>query len=119
MPGLHSGSFKPNLVTLVWEDSWKESKPCELRIIEKGLGVKYTTNNDTIFHLWDPAKQLDYIYVMKNSSVCGNESLVAFYPVLGMYVLFFVQRYNTHREAVFKPNHLASEWSQLKQNVKV
>ncbi|KAK4030856.1 hypothetical protein OUZ56_024243 [Daphnia magna] len=30
------------------------------------------------------------------------------------YVLFFVQRYNTHREPVFKPYHLASEWSQRK-----
>ncbi|KAI9551256.1 hypothetical protein GHT06_005853 [Daphnia sinensis] len=35
IPGAISGSFKHNLVTLVWEDSWKESKPCELRLVEK------------------------------------------------------------------------------------
>ncbi|KZS04596.1 Uncharacterized protein APZ42_032415 [Daphnia magna] len=65
-------------------NSWKKSKPCELRIIEKGLGVKSTTDDDTIFRIRDPEKQLDFIYVMKNSSVCGNKSLAAFYPFLGM-----------------------------------
>ncbi|KZS05056.1 Uncharacterized protein APZ42_031858 [Daphnia magna] len=40
IPGAINGSFKHNLVTLIWDDSWKEAKPCELRVIEKGMGVK-------------------------------------------------------------------------------
>ncbi|KAK4037883.1 hypothetical protein OUZ56_029909 [Daphnia magna] len=84
IPGAPSGSFKHNLFTLVWEDTWKESKPCELRIIEKGFSVKYSTVNKTIFRIRDPAKQLTFIFLMENSSVCGNISQAAFHPVLGM-----------------------------------
>ncbi|KAK4003828.1 hypothetical protein OUZ56_005580 [Daphnia magna] len=46
IPGSHSGSFKHNL-----EDTWKEYKPCELRIIEKGFGVKYSTDHPDPLHL--------------------------------------------------------------------
>ncbi|XP_045027872.1 uncharacterized protein LOC123471069 [Daphnia magna] len=84
IPGAINGSFKHNLVTLVWDDSWKEAKPCELRVIEKGMGVKYSTENDTTFRIRDPIKQLDFIYAMVNSSVCGGGNFTAYHPVLGM-----------------------------------
>ncbi|KAK4024360.1 hypothetical protein OUZ56_009782 [Daphnia magna] len=57
IPGAINGSFKHNLVTLIWDDSWKEAKPCELRVIEKGMGV---------------------------NSVCGGGNLTTYHPVLGM-----------------------------------
>ncbi|KZS04181.1 Uncharacterized protein APZ42_032918 [Daphnia magna] len=49
-----------------------------------GMGVKYSTENDTTFHIRDPIKQLDFIYSMINSSVCGGGNLTAYHPVLGM-----------------------------------
>ncbi|KAK4003856.1 hypothetical protein OUZ56_005607 [Daphnia magna] len=66
LPGAINGSFKQNLVTLVWDDSWKEAKPCELRVIEKGIGVKYSTENDTTF------------------LPSAEEETTAYHPVLGM-----------------------------------
>ncbi|KZS05511.1 Uncharacterized protein APZ42_031277 [Daphnia magna] len=84
IPEAISGSFKHNLVTLIWDDSWKEAKPCELRVIEKGMGVKYSTEKDTTFRNRDPIKQLDFIYSMINSFVCGGGNLTAYHPVLGM-----------------------------------
>ena len=68
--GTINGSFNHNLVTFVWDNSWKEAKPCELRVIEKGMGVKYPTENNTTFRIRDPIKQLDFIYSTKNSSFC-------------------------------------------------
>ncbi|XP_045025164.1 uncharacterized protein LOC123469883 [Daphnia magna] len=84
IPGAINDSFKHNLVTLIWDDSWKEAKPCELRVIEKGMGVKYSTENDTTFRIRDPIQQLDFIYSMINSSVCGGGNLTSYHPVLGM-----------------------------------
>ncbi|KAK4030855.1 hypothetical protein OUZ56_024242 [Daphnia magna] len=84
IPGAINGSFKHNLVTLVWDDSWKEAKPFELRVIEKRMGVNYSTENDTTFRIRDPIKQLEFIYSMINSSVCGGVNLTAYHPVLGM-----------------------------------
>ncbi|KZR99671.1 Uncharacterized protein APZ42_004370 [Daphnia magna] len=84
IPGAINDSFKHDLVTLVWDDSWKEAKPCELRVIEKGMGVKYSTENDTTFRIRDPIQQLDFIYSMINSSVCGEGNLTSYHPVLGM-----------------------------------
>ncbi|KAI9550572.1 hypothetical protein GHT06_004452 [Daphnia sinensis] len=50
IPGAINGSFQHNLVTLVWNDSWKEAKPCELRVIEKGLGVKFDRKRHYLPH---------------------------------------------------------------------
>ncbi|EFX77924.1 hypothetical protein DAPPUDRAFT_105533 [Daphnia pulex] len=47
VPGWARGSFQHNLVTLVWDDTWKETKPCQLRVLERGTGVRYTENNFT------------------------------------------------------------------------
>ncbi|KAK4006736.1 hypothetical protein OUZ56_011894 [Daphnia magna] len=85
IPGAINGSFKHNLVTLVWDDSWKEAKLCELRVIEKVMGVKYSTKNDLItFRIRDPIKKLDFTYSMIKSSVCGGGNLIAYHPVLGI-----------------------------------
>ncbi|KAK4007313.1 hypothetical protein OUZ56_012473 [Daphnia magna] len=84
IPVAINGSFKHNLVTLVWNDSWNEAKPSEIRVIEKGMGVKYSTENDTTFCIRDPIKQLDFIYSMINSSICGGGNLTTYHPVLGM-----------------------------------
>ncbi|EFX85486.1 hypothetical protein DAPPUDRAFT_237978 [Daphnia pulex] len=35
VPGSARGSFQHNLVTLVWDDTWKETKACQIRIIER------------------------------------------------------------------------------------
>ncbi|KAI9550516.1 hypothetical protein GHT06_005392 [Daphnia sinensis] len=49
-----------------------------------GLGVKYSTENDTTFRIRDPTKQLDFIYSTRNISVCGGGNITTYHPVLGM-----------------------------------
>jgi hypothetical protein len=70
VPGSARGSFQHNLVTLVWDDTWKETKVCQIRIIERGTGVRYSENNSTTFRVRDPLKQLDFLYRPENVSVC-------------------------------------------------
>ena len=85
VPGAAAGSFHHNLVTLVWDDTWKETKPCQLRIVEQGKGVRFTEANATSFRVRDPHKQLDFIYLPINISVCSLPSnLSNFHAVLGM-----------------------------------
>lgn len=61
IPGAAAGSFHHNLVTLVWDDTWKETQPCQLRIVEQGNGVRFSEDNSTSFRVRDPHKQLDFI----------------------------------------------------------
>ncbi len=70
VPGSARGSFQHNLVTLVWDDTWKETKPYQLRVLERGTRVRYTENNFTTFAVRDPLKQLGFIYRPKNVSFC-------------------------------------------------
>jgi hypothetical protein len=65
VPGSARGSFQHNLVTLVWDDTWKETKAYQIRIIERGTGVRYSGNNSTTFRVRDPLKQLDSYTVQK------------------------------------------------------
>lgn len=61
IPGAPSGSLHHNLVKLVWENTWKETKPCQFRLVEQGLRVRFNDSNSTSFRVRDPRKQLDFI----------------------------------------------------------
>ncbi|KAK4027276.1 hypothetical protein OUZ56_016287 [Daphnia magna] len=56
------------------------------------MDVKYSTGNDTAFRIRDPIKQLDFIYSMINSSVCGGGNLTAYHLVLGIDRIVIVVR---------------------------
>jgi hypothetical protein len=63
----------------------KETKACQIKIIEEGSGVKYTEINSTAFRVRDPHKQLDFIYSAKPVPACstpGNFS--EYHAVQGM-----------------------------------
>ena len=60
IPGAAKGSFHHNLVTLVWEDTWKETLPCQARLVEAGEGQLYKGDNSTTLRVRDPHKQLDF-----------------------------------------------------------
>ena len=85
IPGAAKGSFHHNLVTLVWEDTWKETLPCQARLVEAGEGQLYKGDNSTTLRVRDPNKQLDFIYTPATIEVCstiGNRS--TYHAVLGM-----------------------------------
>jgi hypothetical protein len=72
-------------VTLVWEDTWKETLPCQARLVEAGEGRLYKGDNSTPLRVRDPSKQLDFIYTSATTDVCstiGNRS--TYHAVLGM-----------------------------------
>ena len=58
-------------MTLVWDDTWKETQPCQLRIVEQGYWVQFTEANATSFRVRDPHKQFDFLYLPLNVSVCS------------------------------------------------
>jgi hypothetical protein len=85
VPGAAAGSFHHNLVTLVWDDTWKETQPCQLRVVEQGNGVRFSETNSTSFRVRDPHKQLDFLYLPINVTVCSLPSnLSNYHAVLGM-----------------------------------
>nr|CAH0100120.1 unnamed protein product [Daphnia galeata] len=83
--GSAKGSFHHNLVTLVREDTWKETLTCQERLVEAGEGRLYKGDNSTTLRVRDPSKQLNFIYTSATIDVCstiGNRS--AYHAVLGM-----------------------------------
>ncbi|XP_045023839.1 uncharacterized protein LOC123468628 [Daphnia magna] len=85
IPASANGSFVHNLVTIVWDNSLKESQKCQAKQVEEGLAMLYETTDPKIFRIRDSNKQLDF--VVKNVSVglCKPATNFSnFRPVLGM-----------------------------------
>jgi hypothetical protein len=72
-------------VTFVWDDTWKEMQPCQLRIVEQGNGVRFSEANSTSLRVRDPHKQLDFLYLPIKVTVCSLPSnLSNYHAVLGI-----------------------------------
>ncbi|KZS02345.1 Uncharacterized protein APZ42_000653 [Daphnia magna] len=67
IPASANGSIVDNLVTIVWDNSLKESQKCQAKQVEEGLAMLYETTDPKIFRIRDSNKQLDF--VVKNVSV--------------------------------------------------
>jgi hypothetical protein len=85
IPGGSNGSISHNLVTIIWEDSWKEVKPCALKVVVLGEGLLYGTNDPEIKRIQDRHNQTDYLVNATMEKVCDKR---LFHRVLGMDKVF-------------------------------
>lgn len=81
LPGGLNGSTSHNLVTLVWEDSWKESKSCQLKVVSSGEGFLYLTSESDVKRLQDRHSQTDFLINSTLEMFCKQR---LFQKVLGM-----------------------------------
>lgn len=68
IPGGTNGSITHNLVTLVWEDSWKEKTKCQTHSLQTSAGLLYHTSNATTKRIRDTKRQVDYLF---NTTIVG------------------------------------------------
>ena len=81
IPGGVNGSISHNLVTLIWEESWKESKDCQLKLVSSGDGLLYSTNEVEIKRLQDKNTQTDFLVNTTLETFCKQR---LFQRILGM-----------------------------------
>ena len=76
----YNGSITMNSQTLIWEDAYKEKKPCELKIVGKTMnqGYLYGTNDKHIKRLQDKVSQTDYLVnTSKPVEFCNKPGLLS------------------------------------------
>lgn len=74
----YNGSVTRNLQTLIWEDAYKEKKPCDLKIAGESVndGLLYKTHDPKVRRLQDRISQTDYLVnVSKELELCGKSAL--------------------------------------------
>ena len=85
IPGTSNGSISHNLVTLVWEDSWKEQQECQLKALEGGNALLYETTDPFTQRIRDSEKQLDFLFNKTKIRVCNiPQSRSPYMQILGM-----------------------------------
>lgn len=87
-----NGSFTQNMITLVWEDSWKEPQTCELKIVDESNvnGLLYNTSKPTLKRLQNRETQVDFLINTTLTTFC-NETL--YNTVAGMDKVLVVINY--------------------------
>ena len=81
IPGGLNGSISHNLITILWEESWREYKECKVRSVALGEGFLYDTTDPMVKRVQDRHNQTDYLVNVTLENVC-NERLLQ--NVLGM-----------------------------------
>jgi hypothetical protein len=81
LPGGLNGSISHNLVTLVWENSWKESKSCQLKTVSTGEGFLFRTSEIEVMRLQDRHSQTDFLLNATLDTFCKQR---LFQKVMGM-----------------------------------
>ncbi|KZR98566.1 Uncharacterized protein APZ42_005949, partial [Daphnia magna] len=86
----YNGSVTRNLQTLIWEDAYKEIKPCNLKLAGESVndGLLYKTHDPKMQRLQDRISQTDYLVnVTKELERCGKS---AFFSINGMEKILIV-----------------------------
>jgi hypothetical protein len=74
----YNGTVTRNLQTLIWEDAYKEQKPCDLKIVGEPTyeGLLYKTRDAKVQRIQDRASQTDYLVnVTSELEFCGKSAL--------------------------------------------
>ena len=72
IPGSMKGSLKHNLITLVWEDSWKQGFNCTVRRIESCRALLFKTQDPLVNRIRDSERQLDFIFNITKKTLCTS-----------------------------------------------
>ncbi|KAK4024930.1 hypothetical protein OUZ56_010422 [Daphnia magna] len=85
IPASANGSFVHSLVTIVWDNSLKESQKCQAKQVEEELAMLYETTDPKMFRNRDSNKQLDFVVKNVSLGLCKPiTNFSNFRPVLGM-----------------------------------
>jgi len=74
----YNGTVTRSLQTLIWEDAYKEQKPCDLKIVGESVndGLLYKTRDSKVQRIQDRISQTDYLVnVSAELELCGKTSL--------------------------------------------
>ena len=85
IPAGTDGSISHNLVTLVWDNSYKELQKCTVRKVEEGVALKHTTSEPFTNRIRDSQRQTDFLFSTNSTAFCDTPAKSSdLKPVLGM-----------------------------------
>ncbi len=105
-PGTN-GTITHNLVTLVWDNSYKEEQKCKIKKIEGGVAMLHSTTDPNIHRMRDSERQIDFLFSVNKTGYCNVPAGKSrFSPVMGMENVIIASKILDKTSDSFKPSDL-------------